>query len=178
MTLPLSFSPPMLLRGADWEEVASFYPAGDPVRQIERASIRRFVELHAGNLRGRVLDFGAGKQPYRDLVHGEYIPMELGDEPGKDFDAILCTQVMQYLAQPGQVLEWFWEALKPSGYLVMTYPTNWPEVEAGDFWRFTKRGMDRLLRQARFSIHAHELRAEVVQGSNKFALGYGVVAQK
>src|SRR5438093_6368333 len=58
----------------------------DPIRQADIASIRRFVESHCDLLRGRVLDFGAGKpgtcrqpQPYRDLVDGTYLPVDEGD---------------------------------------------------------------------------------------------------
>ena len=73
-----------------------------------------------------------------------------------------------------------------NGYLVMTYPTNWPEVEPEDLHRFTKAGMERLLTEAGFTIVMHQRRASVFAGEFKnsppfdreeFALGYGVVAK-
>jgi|GEM_PF-2541641 len=158
------------------------------VRELERTSIRRFMEQHGRYIYGgRVLDFGAGKpetcrtpQPYRDLVHGDYVPYDEGDPwpAGALFDAVICTQVMQYLVDPKVWLGRLFGVLKPGGYLVMTYPTNWDEVEVNDFWRFTKAGMEVLLFQAGFDIVRHERRASIDLGGFRFPLGYGVVAQR
>jgi SAM-dependent methyltransferase len=152
----------------------------DSVRVLERSSIRAFMEHNRQYLRGRVLDFGAGKQPYRDLVQGEYVPIVQGDRwPAGDFDCVMCNQVMQYLDRPLDFLRCFhgW-LLSRQGWLVMTYPTNWDEVEDTDFWRFTKRGMEVLLLQAaEFEIISHERRAEVNLNGFKFPLGYGLVAR-
>jgi hypothetical protein len=176
------------------------------LREYERESIRRFVEsvADAGHLKGRVLDFGCGKQPYREIVEatGEYVPYDrrhfpanvsgedVGEEPWPgtdDFDAILCTQVVQYAEFPADLLRAFKFRSK---LLVMTYPTAWPEVEAEDRWRFTKAGMQWMLTRAGFTILRHEARGSVWDprfdvGSNKrvtatgeeFVLGYGVVAR-
>ena len=167
------------LHGITRAELAR-YAQYDPVRQVERASIRAFLERHREYLRGRVLDFGAGEQPYRDLVVGEYVPQEKGDSlPQGGFDAVLCTQVLQYLPD---VAEWLrsgaWAQLRRGGCLVMTYPTKWDEVEADDFWRFTRMGIEKLLCEAHFQVEVHERRAEVAIGNFKFPLGYGVVARK
>jgi SAM-dependent methyltransferase len=157
----------------------------DPIRQADITSIRRFMEAYRELLRGRVLDFGAGKegtcrepQPYRYLVDGEYLPYDVGDKlPEPPFDVIMCNQVMQYLPNPRRQLREFAEWLKPRhGVLILTYGTNWDEVEESDLWRFTKAGMETALRQAGFAVGVHERRAEVVLGNFKFATGYGVVA--
>lgn len=160
------------------------------IRELERKSIRDFVERNKQYLTGRVLDFGAGKpgtcrqpQPYRDLVSGEYVPVDKGDSiPNVEFDAILCTQVLQYVEDvPHQVFD-FSNRLRFGGKLVMTYPTNWDEVEPSDLHRFTKAGMEALLTRseffAGFTIISHERRAEIDLGGFKFPLGYGVVAQR
>ena len=150
----------------------------DSIRTLERASIRAFMKKHKSYLRGRVLDFGAGKQPYRDLVEGEYVPYDLGDAyPNGKFDAVMCNQVMQYVAEPDHLLSAFKLLTTPAGHLVMTYPTSWAEVEDTDFWRFTKAGMTKLLNDAGFRVIAHERRAEIDLNGFKFPLGYGVVAQ-
>ena len=156
----------------DWNETS--------VRIIERASIRRFVHDCRDKLLGRVLDFGAGDQPYRNLVDGEYIPHELGNSfpQPESLDAILCTQVLQYVSSPQDVLWAFRTWLKPEGHLVLTYATNWDEVEPDDLWRFTKAGMEGLLRQARFEILHHERRAEINLGGFHVPLGYGVLARR
>lgn len=155
---------------------------GDEIRGIERQSIRDFMERQRHYLRGRVLDFGAGRQPYRDLVEGEYVPHDTGypdsSEPQGEFDAIMCNQVMQYLPDPLLALRQFHAWLTPGACLVMTYATNWDEVEPSDLFRFTRKGMEYLLREAGFTVLVHERRAEIALGGFKFPLGYGVVAQR
>jgi SAM-dependent methyltransferase len=158
--------------------------------EVEIVSLRDFMEANRQYLKGRVLDFGAGKpgtcrqpQPYRDLVSDdrEYVPYDKGDSwPGVHtvFDAIICTQVMQYLKEPDVWLRRFFEVLKPGGHLVMTYPTNWPERESDDHQRFTKTGMEERLTEAGFSVIRHDCRASKPLCGEPAALGYGVVAQR
>ena len=192
------------------------------LRDLEHYSIHAFVKQAAseGYLSGRVLDYGCGKQPYRDIVEeagGEYFGHDFPDYPAstvseiildssenwfeEEWDAILCTQVVQYIpiwvdhgGDLGESNPLFtdlysmYAALDArSGYLVMTYPTHWPEVEAEDFYRFTKAGMERLLTDAGFTIVMHQ-RRETFYGidnvkmigevfADEFALGYGVVAR-
>jgi len=150
------------------------------IRALDRASIRRFVDSCQDKLTGRVLDFGSGMQPYRSLVGGEYLPHEPGDAypAANSLDAVLCTQVLQYVAAPQDVLWAFREWLKPGGHVILTYPTNWDEVEADDLWRFTKAGMEFLLRQARLEVLHHEQRAAINLGGFRFPLGYGVLARR
>lgn len=158
------------------------------IRQLERESIRVFLEHQRSYLVGSVLDFGAGlpgtcavPQPYRDLVEGDYVPLDVHDNPALitgPFDAVLCTQVMQYIPDPFDLLQQFHRWLKcRGGYLVMTYPTNWTEIEDTDLWRFTRTGMEFLLMTAGFTIVYHEKRAELNLGGFHLALGYGVVAR-
>lgn len=173
------------------------------LRTIERKSIRAFVQRAAddGYLSGRVLDYGCGKQPYRDIVEatgGEYVGYdspqyggsvvteEIGDDRVGRFDwqAILCTQVLQYVHHVAVMLRGFKTDLQEEhGHLVLTYPTNWPEVEPEDLHRFTKAGMERLLVEVGFEIVLHERRAWITadlgngRSNGEFALGYGVIAR-
>jgi len=179
---------------------------GTDLRENEASSIRAFVQKAAdqGYLSGRVLDFGCGKQPYRDIVEaagGKYYPLDRKDFPanlsGADIgvenyfgshryaDAILCTQVVQYIPM-GEligdrdftgVLERWAYTLGKHGHLVLTYPTNWPEVETEDLHRFTKAGMERLLMAAGFTIVAHEWRHGFSYQGVSFVAGYGVIAR-
>lgn len=200
------------------------------LRDYERATIRAFVQKAAdeGYLSGRVLDYGCGKQPYRDIVEaagGEYVPYDREDfpanvsqenvgeyarprttygwidDPWAGFGArsyqagepwsILCTQVIQYVPDPKELVdEGFHTALYQGGTLVLTYPTNWPEVESEDLHRFTKAGMERLLTEVGFEIVLHEKRGAIWDGAfevapqkriratgEEFVLGYGCVAR-
>lgn len=159
------------------------------IRELERKSIADFVCTNRHLLTGHVLDFGAGKpgtcrtpQPYRGMVAGEYTPFDIGDAyPPGPFDAVLCTQVLQYLGISHShlaVLGWFEQWLKPQGHLVMTGPTNWEEVEESDFFRFTRSGIRKLLELSGFEVLTLESRAEIDLGGAKFSLGWGVVGRK
>jgi hypothetical protein len=208
----------------------------EELTRIENESIRSFVQKAAdeGYLAGRVLDFGCGKQPYRDIVEkagGTYFGFDLPEFPANmsrkrvvplgyniavedrdgfdtalhswtiehgSFNTVLCTQVIQYVpltietraGHNENLIDWLMSLRilmeEDSETLVLTYPTNWPEVQDVDLHRFTKAGMEKLLTEADFEILVHERRATVVavegEGSYQvalgtFALGYGVIAR-
>lgn len=164
------------------------------VREIERASIRSFVEACSGYLGISVLDYGCGQQPYRDIAEedgGEYTPFDRAHFPGnvsnfdvgswphpRSFDSVLCTQVAQYWLDPQTTIREIFGLLVRGGHLVMTYPTTWAEVEEADHWRYTKAGMEFLLRFAGFEIVEHDERAVIDLGGFRLPLGYGVVAMR
>lgn len=181
MKLPLIYMPGQgslsdCLIGCKPAEIEKFYPR-DPIRQIERASIRHWMEAHRHLLTGSVLDFGCGKSPHRDLCTGTYVGYDVQTAPAyPPFDSIICNQVVQYLSEISISIETMYEWLEPGGHLLMTYPTNWDEVESDDLWRFTKKGMELLLKKQGFTVIEHEQRAAVRIGSFSFPLGYGVVA--
>jgi SAM-dependent methyltransferase len=173
---------------------------GPLIRDCERVSIRGFMTRHRQYLKGRVLDYGSGKQPYKDLVEGEYFPYDPAYHPATyndllmldpsehaPYDAIMCNQVIQYEQEPDYLIDQCATNLKQGGYLVMTYPTNWDEVtgDDDDYFRFTKKGMEYLLanadlleKDAKFTILHHTLRASISFPGFSFPLGYGVVAQR
>ena len=145
------------------------------IRAIEQTSIKEYVALHKNLLTGRVLDFGSGTQPYRQLVSGEYVPFEKGELfPGGTFDAVLMNQVVQYLHNPKET---FQHLAKVGKHLVMTYPTNWEEVESDDWHRFTKKGMERILLESGYTIIEHKKRCSITFINFELVLGYGVVAE-
>ena len=166
------------------------------IRELELGSIHRFVTESSSYFEGaRILDFGCGRQPYREIVErarGVYEPYDRAAFPanlsGEDVggpllfgdwrDVVLCTQVAQYWPEPLAELTVIHGLIRPGGVLVMTYPTCWDEVEPGDLWRYTRAGMESLIFQAGFSeILRHERRAEVELGGFRFPLGYGLVAR-
>jgi hypothetical protein len=163
------------------------------LRERETDSIRSFIGYAGANgyLRGRVLDYGCGQEPYKDLVEragGVHVGYDRAGLPanvsGRDvnpgawpasYDTILCTQVLQYVPSPKLLLETF---LHFAPILVMTYPTNWPEVESVDLHRFTKTGMTRLLEGAGFRVVLHEFRHGFEHEGVSFTCGYGVIARR
>lgn len=160
---------------------------GTAIRALERTSIRDFMAAHRQYLRGRVLDYGAGKQPYKDLVEGVYVAwdpayssLHIDKMEDASFDAVMCNQVIQYEITPPLIFSNCSRVLKSGGYLVMTYPTNWDEVanDDDDYFRFTKKGIEYLLIDDHFHILHHTLRASISFPGFSFPLGYGVVAQR
>lgn len=178
----------------------------DSIREMEAHSIFAFVD--SVTFEGHVLDFGCGKQPYRELVersatykgydhpaHPASVISESdyhgtlgrgligGDDPlkvwfdRKDWDMILCTQMVQYVENVGALFGRFHQALRENGALVLTYPTTWAEIEQEDLHRFTHAGMERLLKDAGFSIERHDRRGELDLGGFRLWLGGAVVAR-
>lgn len=167
------------------------------VRSIERGSIRAFLEERLHFIRGNVLDYGAGHQPYRDLLetNGIYHPydkrefpcskttQDVGDLDQYTWDTVVCTQVVQYLPRPVVALSALHSRMSPDGHLLLTFPTVWEEIEDGDLYRFTAAGMRRLLHDSGFRVLEMVERARITLGLNltfrsfDLTLGYGVVAQ-
>ena len=170
-------SPEVFLYAGDIESVPvqKDFITRKSIRIVERESIRNFVEQHKDLLVGRVLDFGAGEEPYRGLVTGEYVPYEKGEEfPEGAFHTVLVNQVAQYLGNPHEV---FSKLATVGEYLVMTYPTNWEEVEDTDLYRYTKAGMEQMLKEAGYEILSHEKRCSLTFINFELVIGYGVVAR-
>lgn len=166
------------LIGVTRDELAKKFSKYDVIRQIERYGILEFMTQVSSLFNGRVLDFGSGTSPYKHLISGTYVPLEKGDSVSGLFDCIICNQVLQYIEHPTTLIRWFRNKLRDNGYLVMTYATNWDEVEDSDLQRFTKCGMTHLLHTADFEILRHERRSQICFHNFKFPLGYGVVARK
>lgn len=167
------------------------------LQELEVSSIRSFVEQHARDyLTGRVLDFGCGQSPYQGIIEaagGVYAPFDRvafpanvsGEDVGPDsipdneqFDAALCTQVIQYLEEPYDELMKLRGLIRPNGHLVLTGPTCWPEREPDDLWRFTQAGVEKLLRWAGFEVLVLQPRAGVALAPGfELSLGWGAVAR-
>jgi SAM-dependent methyltransferase len=167
----------------------------DELRRVEKETIRDFVYANDRLLGGRVLDFGSGTSPYADIVEtagGVYIPFDrrefpatvLGYDVGPDeadwgdLDAILMTQVVQYLPDPADVLGGFCDVLRGGnpGALIISGPTHWPIVEREDLHRFTTNGIDRLLRDVGFRDVAAEDRWATRTGNLTHVVGWQCVA--
>jgi len=109
-----------------------------------------------------VLDVGGRIQPYRPLLEsrlrryvavdlrpsalvevvarGEQIP--LADE---QFDVVICTQVLQYIAQPSSAIAEIHRVLKPGGCLLLSAPAAFPRDAEEECWRFFPVALRQLL---------------------------------
>lgn len=162
---------------------------------IERDSIQAFVEHQAHVFDGRaVLDYGCGFQPYRALVEaagGRYNGWNDASLPGSKapatglakllepqrYGVILCTQVIEYVPEPAAMLETLRGLLNRRGHLVITGPTNWPEVDSHDKWRLTRSGIKALLQDAGFKVLVCEHRAMIDLDGFRLAVGWGALAR-
>jgi SAM-dependent methyltransferase len=135
---------------------------------IDRYYIERFLEEHQQDINGRVLeiedDFYTrrfGQQASKsDVLHVEsdnpkativadlMAAPQIGDGL---FDAIICTQTLQFIPDVPAALQTLHRILKPGGVLLLTVPVmSQLEIQEGitwdDYWRFTAAGMGWLLK--------------------------------
>jgi ubiquinone/menaquinone biosynthesis C-methylase UbiE len=138
---------------------------------LERTSIYRFLAEQASLLPvgSDVIDIGAGEAPYRELFSDQhYVTLDRAETPhsgGVDlhgtadsipaedssFDVVVCTQVLEHVPEPLQALREFQRVLRTGGALIVTVPFLWEEHETPfDYYRYTRYGIEYLLRQAGF----------------------------
>jgi len=119
-----------------------------------------------------ILDVGSGLAPYRELfTHTSYttcdwdqsiyspdVPPDIvspADQiPVEDesFDAVLCTEVLEHVPAPWEVLSEFHRIVRPGGAVWITVPFTWPlHEQPHDYYRYTKFGLHSLLERAGFS---------------------------
>lgn len=150
-------------------ELAAFV-AGNPLR---RSAIVAFVSDFAASLPpgARVLDVGAGSQPYRPLFHHQdYVahdwpnsvhlaqPDIVGDlasgltVAARSFDAVLCTEVLEHVLDTGAAVAELRRLLVPGGNLAITVPfVVTLHEEPWDFWRPTSHALHSVLSAAGFT---------------------------
>lgn len=135
---------------------------------IDRWYIDRFLAAHAGAIRGRVLevrDPGYVERFGRDVERVDILDLDptnprativadlaiAGSLPGAVFDALVVTQVLQYVRDVPTALANLHDALVPGGVLLLTVPAigriGRSDLEI-DRWRFTPAGLEGLLRDA------------------------------
>jgi SAM-dependent methyltransferase len=138
-----------------------------------RNGLRKAIALMAPSMKGRLLDVGCGRKPYREMFQtGEYIGLEI-DSPGNrankqadyyydgnsfpfavhNFDGVVCNQVLEHVFTPDQFLGEIHRVLKPSGLLLLTVPFVWDEHEKPwDYARYSSFGLKSLLEKNGFEV--------------------------
>ena len=140
---------------------------------LHRSAIYAEVAQAAGALPAgsRVLDAGAGDAPYRPLfAHCRYVTQDWPQSvhagsvaadivadlhslpPGVgEFDFVLCTEVLEHVAEPDRVLAELARVIRPGGGLLLTVPfVGALHEEPHDYWRPTSHALHRLLADAGF----------------------------
>jgi SAM-dependent methyltransferase len=103
-------------------------------------------------LHGRLLDVGCGDKPYREWLRciDAYVGVDVYDGPEVDvlinpktpwpvesgaFDSVLCTQVLEHVADIDLVVREIRRVLKPGGMLVVSVPFAYNEHGGPDDYR-------------------------------------------
>jgi SAM-dependent methyltransferase len=109
-----------------------------------------------------VLDVGGRIQPYRPLLEGRlrrYVAVDLRRTPLVDvvgcgeqlplrsgqFDLVICTQVLEYAADPRLVIAEIHRVLKPGAFLFVSSPAALPRTATDEYWRFLPAGLRQML---------------------------------
>jgi len=140
------------------------YDRGKP---LDRRYVEDFLETHAADIRGRVLEvgdstythrFGGEKVNQADVLNrfpGHPETTFVGDLaegaglPSDAFDCIVLTQTLQFLFDLPAAVATLERVLKPGGVLLVTVPWISP-IDRGEwgatwYWSLTPRGLERLL---------------------------------
>ncbi|MBF0409181.1 MAG: class I SAM-dependent methyltransferase [Candidatus Riflebacteria bacterium] len=169
----------LILNIKEYIENWDFYPNllcifSNPFYLTRRALLENmmyFSENHTFS--GKILDVGCGKKPYRRLFpNTTFVGLEI-DTPEnrknkaadffyngtvfpfgeKEFDHVLCNEVLEHVADPLPFLNEIRRVMKPSGTILITCPFVWAEHEAPyDFWRFSTYATKLLLEKSGFTI--------------------------
>lgn len=155
------------------ERLPSFLPACIRERvEVNVYELRRFVREAAAQVPpdARVLDAGAGEGRFRRYFgHVRYVGVDFAagdadwDYSGLDaiadlvrlpfqdavFDVAVCTQVLEHVSEPLQVLCEIRRALKPGGRLYLSAPQSWHQHQKPhDYYRYTSFGLRHLLERS------------------------------
>ncbi len=124
-----------------------------------RRGLYKGIKRLAPRLDGKLLDFGCGRKPYRNLFNvKEYIGLDI-EVSGHDhkeseidvfydgkvipfddntFDSVFCSEVLEHVFNLDDVLKEINRVMKVKGQLLVTIPFAWGEHEQPfDFARYT-----------------------------------------
>jgi SAM-dependent methyltransferase len=143
----------------------------DRGQALDRHYIEGFLQSHATDVRGRVLEvgddgytrrFGGQRVTQSDVLHVDRsnpratLVADLADAPGipdASFDCIILTQVLHLIYEPRKAVATVQRILKPGGVLLLTTPgitqvphgTVWAHTW---YWAFTELAILRMLEEA------------------------------
>ena len=121
---------------------------------------------------GRLIDIGCGNKPYEGMFAGrisEYVGCDVVQSsesrvdviceataiplPNATFDTVLCSQVIEHVADHRGLLREAFRLLRNGGVLILSGPMYWPlHEEPYDFFRFTEHGLRYLLSDVGFEV--------------------------
>jgi SAM-dependent methyltransferase len=137
-------------------------------KPIDRHYIERFLERHAADIRGTVLEvaddqytrrYGRASVDRSEVLHVDErdgratLIGDLGTGhglPNDRFDCFICTQTLQYVFPLQSAMAHIHRLLKPGGVLLLSVPgisqiSPYDRDRWGEHWRFTPQSVQRLL---------------------------------
>lgn len=140
-------------------------PSNILLYNISRYALAKYVKS------GDVLDAGAGKLAYKELVsefatnytssdfqktHPDLdVETDIEEMSFKDksFDAVFCSQVLEHVPHPWKAMKEIRRVLKANGVAVITVPMlGYIHNAPYDFYRYTEYGLETLAKDAGFSV--------------------------
>lgn len=140
------------------------------VWRILRRHVASVVHLAAG----RAIDIGCGEQPLKALFRDRVEGIVGFDHPGTlhpdeqvqvfgtaldlpfrqdTFGTAISFQVLEHVPEPFEMIREAFRVLRPGGHLILTAPLIWNVHEPPhDYFRFTRYGLEHLLRKAGFEV--------------------------
>ena len=140
------------------------------------AAVGHWLAANAERVHGRLLDVGAGNQPFRNWYSErttQVVAVDIAPAPGLSvlalanplpfqdgtFDTVFCTSVLEHVENAEGAVAEIVRVLRPGGQLLMTVPFLYPTHEAPwDFWRTTHHGLRSVLE--RHGLEVEEVAAQ------------------
>lgn len=133
---------------------------------------------------GRMLDVGCGNKPYAKMFAdkiAEHVGCDVVQSSERcvdvicpatellfadcTFNTVLATQVIEHVADHRSMLLEVFRVLEKKGFLILSGPMYWPlHEEPYDFFRFTKYGLEFLLKSVGF------IEIEILNNGGRWAL--------
>jgi len=166
-------------------------------KPVDRHYIERFMESHAGDIIGRVLEvgddtytrrYGGARVARSDVIHAEPSHpratvfanlADADDAPSDTYDCLICPQTLTYIYPVQRALEAMHRILKPGGVLLATVPgisqiSPYDRDRWGEYWRFTSQSLRRLLGEVFLPEHVAVETYGNVLASTAFLQGLAV----
>jgi SAM-dependent methyltransferase len=145
---------------------------------LTRKNLLNGIRKFSPRLDGKLLDFGCGSKPYRDLFKvSEYVGLDFENTghphlneqidvfydgknipfPDDHFDSVFSSEVFEHIFNLPEILQELNRILKPGGKLLITCPFAICEHEVpNDFARYSSFGIRHLLESRGFKVLALE----------------------
>ncbi len=159
-----------------------------PIKSV-RGRIRDYIERNADKLGDDVLEVGSRMTNAgawwivnRDLAKGKWLGIDMQEGHGVDqvadihdlpeewagrFSAVLCSEVLEHVARPWVALPMLAEVIRPGGWIVVTTLTSFPlHGFPNDYYRYTRAGLELLLKDAGFVDVTTENAGEIITRLN------------